>query len=259
GKRIFFVTNNSTRGRTDYVDKCRKLGYEAHLEEMYCTSNTIAKYLKKLNFKKKVYVIGQNGMGEELSLAGIEHTGIGPDLIPFDVRGLLQEGIPETDQIGAVAVGLDKDFNYQKILKASSYLLDPDCLFIASNLDDRFPVENRQIVVPGTGALVSAVKTAAAREPIILGKPFPYMFEAIVDDHKINPERTIMIGDRMDTDILFGTNSGMKTLMVLTGISSLEDVDRCAKSESAEEKKLIPDYYVEQLGDIGKLLQSNFN
>lgn len=259
GKKIFFVTNNSTLTRHEYVKKFHKLGFEASVDEIYCTSNAIAGYLQKIGFNKVVYVVGSQGICDELAAVGIRHLDIGPDIVHGDIRAMVFGGISLAEEVGAVIVGLDKDFNYVKLLKAASYLRDPSCLFIASNLDDRFPVESSQFVVPGTGAIVSAVKTASAREPLVLGKPNKGMFEAIVHQHGLDPSRTVMVGDRLDTDILLGTNCGLKTVLVLTGVSSLEDVERCKMSSSAEDKKLIPDYYLINIADINDLLKNILN
>jgi len=256
GKRVFFVTNNSTQTRYEYVEKFHKLGFEAAVDEIYCTSNAIAGYMQKIGFNKVAYVVGSTGICGELDAVGIRHLDVGPDSIQGDIRELVFGAVGLEEEVGAVIVGLDRHFNYVKLLKAASYLGDPECLFIASNMDDRFPVENSKFVVPGTGAIVAAVKTAAAREPIVLGKPNKGMFEAMAHQHGLDPSRTVMTGDRLDTDILLGTNCGLQTLLVLTGISNLDDVNKCKASNSIEDHKLVPNYYIPKIGDFGELLKT---
>jgi phosphoglycolate phosphatase len=97
--------------------------------------------------------------------------------------------------IGAVIVGFDEHLSYPKILKAANYLASPDCLFLASNADETFPMDI-PLVVPGTGVMVRSVETAAGRKATVFGKPHTHMFEAISKQCAIDPKRTLMIGDR---------------------------------------------------------------
>lgn len=99
------------------------------------------------------------------------------------------------EDIGAVVIGFDEHLSYPKILKASNYLADPKCLFLASNADETFPMEI-PLVVPGTGVMVRAIETASQRKAKVFGKPSVPMFEAISKQSKIDPNRTLMIGDR---------------------------------------------------------------
>ena len=91
---------------------------------------------------------------------------------------------------------MDYHTSYVKMLKAVSYLNNPDVLFLATNMDERFPF-GENLVLPGTGSLVIAIITASRRQPKILGKPDKYIFEAVQKDFpEIRPERTLMIGDK---------------------------------------------------------------
>lgn len=83
-----------------------------------------------------------------------------------------------------------------------------------------------------------------------MGKPAPYVSTMLSTQYKINPKRTLMIGDRANTDILLGKRCGFKTLMVLTGVNSVDDINTWKKSSSIEEKEFIPDYYTKTISDL---------
>ncbi|KAK2725821.1 hypothetical protein QYM36_000333 [Artemia franciscana] len=107
-----------------------------------------------------------------------------------------------------------------------------------------------------TGTLVAAVETCSQRKAQIIGKPSTLMFSALAKEHNIDPKRAIMIGDRAKSDILFGKNVGMTTLLVYTGVNSKEDVEMWQTSLDPSDKLLIPDYTLDSLGDLLPLLEN---
>lgn len=130
--------------------------------------------------------------------------------------------------------------------------MDPD-LFVATNTDETFPTSNADILVPGTGAFVNFVKTAVGREPIIMGKPNPRYWDAIKRVFSdIDCKRTLMIGDRLNTDIAFGNINGIRyTLLVGTGVHNMNDVVNAVKDTNYD---LVPSHYIDSLGDLCKYL-----
>lgn len=248
GKSIYFCTNNSTKTREELHLKGVELGFNITQDGIISTAHATAAYLKNRNFNKRVYVIGSEGITQELDKVGIQHTEVGPDPMQGSLGDFMAKHLRLEQNIGAVVVGFDEHFSFPKMTKAASYLSDPNCLFIATNTDERFPMPT--LVVPGSGSFVSAIQTCAERKPFVIGKPNPAICEQLIKNKKINPARTLMIGDRANTDILLGHNCGFQTLLVGSGIHQLSDVEQWKNSDDPEDKKLIPDVYLPKLGDL---------
>lgn len=102
----------------------------------------------------------------------------------------------------------------------------------------------------GTGSLTAAVETASGRKALVVGKPNTYMFDCIVERFGIDPSRTLMVGDRLETDILFGKNCGLSTILTLTGVSRLEEALAYMASDSTAAKDMVPNYYVNSIAEL---------
>ncbi|KAK7491507.1 hypothetical protein BaRGS_00017336 [Batillaria attramentaria] len=218
GKKVFYITNNSSRTREQYLEKCKQYGYPATVEEIVCTAYVAALYLRNISFKDKVYVVGNPAMGKELDQQGIRHTGIGP----CPLQGTAADWIDMKldPEVKCVLVGFDGHLSYMKIMYAATYLQNPECLFVATNEDTHLPVSNSSVRIPGTGTMVAAVKTPAQREPIVVGKPERPMFEELQKLHNLDPARCVMVGDRINSDIGLAKMCGLKSLLVLTGVTA---------------------------------------
>lgn len=253
GKKVFFVTNNSSKTRRLYAQKMERLGFNVKEEEVFGTAYCSAMYLKTVaNFQGKVYLIGSNALKQELEAVGIQQTGVGPD----HISGMQGDwaNVPLDPEVKAVVVGFDEHFSYMKVNRAMQYLNDPSCLFVATNNDTRLPLEGGK-AVPGTGCLVRAVEMAAQREAQTVGKPNRFMVDCVASQFGLDRSRCMMVGDRLDTDIMLGTNCGLKTLLTLTGVSTLADVQAHCGSGCPEKQKMVPDYYVESIADLLPALQ----
>merc|ERR1712003_147150 len=240
GKKMIFVTNNSTKSREGYLKKFQSLGLDISAEEIYSSSYAAAAYLKSKNFptdgSKKVYVIGEIGIMEELALAGIPHFG-GPE--DSESKITLGKGVKmeHDENVSAVIVGFDREINYYKIQYATLCIREnPQCRFLATNRDAVTHLTDAQEWAGG-GSMVAAVAASSGKEPKTVGKPSEFFSELVLDTLGISPEnssRVAVCGDRLDTDITFGLNSGMRTLLVLTGVTDvamLESTDEAKKPE----------------------------
>jgi 4-nitrophenyl phosphatase/phosphoglycolate phosphatase len=223
GKMVFFVTNNSTKSRKGYLKKFTGLGLNVKPEEIFSSSFAAAAYLEQnpLPAGKKVYIIGQEGIGEELDLLKIPHFGALEDK---DKVIKLGPGVKvdHDHDVGAVIVGFDQNINYYKIQYAQLCINEnKDCKFIATNLDAVTHLTDEQEWA-GNGSMVGAIKGCTGKEPIVVGKPSPLMIDYLVEKYKISPSRMCMVGDRLDTDILFGSDNGLSTILTLSGVTTEE-------------------------------------
>ncbi|XP_069503447.1 glycerol-3-phosphate phosphatase [Ambystoma mexicanum] len=253
GKQVFFITNNSTKTREMYAEKLSKMGFVVEKEEVFGTAFCTAIYLRKIaKLDGKVYLIGGKALSQEFAAVGIPYLGPGPDL----VTGGMNEwaNVSCDPEVRAVVVGFDEHFSYMKLTRALGYLRNPTCLFLATNTDTRLPLEGGR-AIPGTGCLVKAVETAAHRQAQIVGKPTRFILDCVASEYPINPARTVMVGDRLDTDILMGTSCGLKTILTLTGFSTLEDAQAHLSSGSPSRQGMVPDYYVDTIADLLPALQ----
>lgn len=246
GKKIFFVTNNSTKSRKGYLGKFKGLGLETvEAEEIFSSSFAAAAYLDQTKFKetgKKVYVIGEVGITEELDLIGVPWVGAGQDA---GKKIELKSGfaLPHDENVGAVIVGFDREINYHKIQYAQLCINEnPGCEFIATNLDAVTHLTDAQEWA-GNGAMAGAIKGCTGREPTLVGKPSPLMVDYIVEKYGCNRERICMVGDRLDTDILFGQNNGLLSCLTLSGVTSEEKL-------LSKENEIKPDFYVKSIADF---------
>lgn len=250
-KRRYYFTNNSTKTRQDLVKKFTDLGFASTEDEILSTSWLAARYLKNLNFNKKVYVIGTPAIEEELKNVGIQSFGSGPDHFNGSPTLDNKDKIDIDPEVGAVVIGYDFYFSFPKLVKACSYLNNPDCLFVATNTDERFPASS-SLIIPGAGAFVAALQTCSERKADVMGKPSRLAISTILEPSGVNPKRCLMIGDRCNTDIQFGNVSGMTTLLVETGVHNHTHVE---EYKSSNMNHLVPSYYTSSIADLLKIMQ----
>lgn len=249
GKRVVFVTNNSTKSRTDYQKKLDKMGIPSNVEDIFASAYSSAIYISRIMKlpapKNKVFVLGEAGIESELRTENVPFIGgtdpaLRRDITPEDFEGLADGSLLDPD-VGVVLAGLDFHVNYLKIAMAYQYLRR-GAKFLATNLDSTLPMNHT--FFPGAGSILVPLVNMIGEKPLALGKPSQAMMDAIEDKFQLNRERTCMIGDRLDTDIQFGIDGKLGgTLAVLTGVSRKEQWEEPGA-------RVVPAYYVDKLSDL---------
>lgn len=215
------VTNNSAKTPAEYSKRLNKMKINVGENNIINSGIATVEFLKDTFLKEKeklsAYVVGGDGL---ISL--IEDSGI-----------VLEEDNPDL-----VVVGWDVNFTYEKMKKAS-LAIQRGAIYIGTNPDTTYPSEEG--ILPGCGAILASITTASGVEPIIIGKPRPLIMEMAAKRISAKKEKSLMIGDRIDTDILAGRNFGIQTALVLSGVISKSDVTRSA---------IKPDYIFEDMMDL---------
>ncbi len=213
-----FATNNSTKSPSDYQDTLRRFGISSKEDQVITSATTLAKMLKeKFPNGGPVHIIGENGLREALQKNGFHHR---------------------DQDVFAVVGGLDRQINYEK-LKLATLLLRQEVDFYYTNADTTFPTPEG--IIPGAGSILRALEVGSGRNAILAGKPKPKMFEIAMKIINASAESTLVIGDRLDTDILGGLEAKCITALVLTGISTSEDLINLAYK---------PHFVFENLSDL---------
>jgi 4-nitrophenyl phosphatase len=199
------VTNNATLTPTQYVAKLTGMGIGVHEDEIFTSALATAEYLAQQNLDgKSVLVVGEEGLHEALKEAGID----------------IDERRPAW-----VVVGLDRQVTYEKLSRAA-LALEAGARFLGTNPDTSLPTE--QGLLPGAGAILAALTATTGIQPIVIGKPKPLMLELAMHHLRGSRADTAMLGDRLDTDIQAAAETGMPSILVLTGVSTCEDLAKSA-------------------------------
>jgi len=196
------ATNNASKTQAQYVQRFAGLGVTISPNEVMTSSLATAEYLKMQHpTGTRIYVIGQDG---------IHHA-------------LVEAGFVITDQdAAAVVAGIDFELTYDKLKKAVLQI-NKGARFIGTNPDVTFPIEGG--FAPGAGSILAAISAATGQKPSIIGKPEATMFKIAIQRMKANPAHTAMLGDRLETDILGAQRAGLKSVLVLSGVTQPEDLE----------------------------------
>ena len=213
------ATNNSTRTPQQRVEKLARMGVQIYPEEVLNSGQTTAFVLaREYPAGTRVHVFGSPALRKAIVKGGF---------------------VLADEEAELVVASMDRDVTYEK-LKRATLLIRGGARFVATNLDPTQPTDEG--LLPGTGSLIAALRTASGVEPLVMGKPEPTMFQLAVAQMDARPETTATIGDRLDMDILSGQRAGLITICVLSGSTG-----------RAEAEAFGPDFIFE---DIAHLLDA---
>ena len=203
-KEYLFLTNNSGYTPKELQQKLARMGLDVSEEHFYTSALATAAFLKKQDPGCSVYAIGEAGLLNALYDAGITMNDVNPDY---------------------VVIGEGKGYTLDTLTKATNLVLKGAKL-IGANSDLTGPIENG--IMPACRALVAPIELATGKQAYFCGKPNPLMMRTGLDILGCHSAEAVMVGDRMDTDVIVGMESGMSTVLVLSGVSTRETVDTFA-------------------------------
>lgn len=220
GKKVLFLSNYPLETRLAKVAKLSRLGIEVDVEEVINSIYVLTRYLAAHHKHVKVLPVAESVLIEKITRAGIYIT-------------------YEPAEADFVVISWDRGFNYDK-LNLALQAVRHGAKMIATNPDMTCPVEGG--VVPDAGGMIGAIEAVTGKKvDLIAGKPSKIMAEAAIEALGLNPWECIMIGDRLETDILMGKQAGMKTALVMSGVSQQEDIGRL---------NIRPDYLMDSIAGI---------
>ena len=213
---FILATNNASLTQQQYVDKLAAMNITVSNDEILTSSMATASYLAEHqpSDKRRVFVIGEAGLKEPL----IEQGFILTDL--YQVNHADNDVLDEGADI--VVSGLDRQLTWDKLATATLNL-NAGAAFYATNSDTSLPTELGEVM--GNGGILAALTAVTGVKPISIGKPEPILYQQALAKLGATAQQTIAIGDRLNTDILGAVNAGMRSIMVLTGISTENDID----------------------------------
>ena len=196
------LTNNPMYTPGDLAHRFQSIGLDVPAERIFTSALATALFLQSQQSNGTAFVIGESGLTEAIHGVGYVITDQNPNY---------------------VVLGETHTYNLEFITKAIR-LIAGGARFIATNPDPSGPSERG--LVPACGAMAALIETASGVSPFFVGKPNPLMMRTALNYLDVHSEDTVMVGDRMDTDVLAGVESGMETILVMTGVTHREDVPR---------------------------------
>jgi NagD protein len=228
GKKVVFLSNKPLQTREDYASKLTRLGIPTQPDEVINSTFVMTHYLKKNVPHARLFVVGEIPFIEELERNGFTIT-------------------EEPKEIEYVVVAFDRTFDYKKLNIAFQAIKKFGAHFIATNPDRTCPVEGGEI--PDCAGMIAAIEAVTEKKvEVIVGKPSPITIQTVLDVMGLIPDGCILIGDRLETDIKMGKDSGIATGIVLTGVTD-EETLKGMKHTSGQ-----PDFVFQSIADVENLL-----
>lgn len=207
GGRYIFMTNNSSKSVNDYIKKLEKLGIAAEYDDFLTSSQATAYYLKKHYPGKLLYVSGTQSLKEELMREGFSIT-------------------EDIEKVEVIVSGFDTELTFKKLEDVSKMLCTKDLPYIATNPDYVCPTEFGS--VPDCGSVSDMLFNVSGKRPLFIGKPSALMPQLAMEKCGVTPEETVVVGDRIYTDIKSGLNAGALTVLVMSGETTYEILEASA-------------------------------
>ncbi len=201
-RKFLILTNNPMYTTRDLAHRLQAIGLQIEDHQIFTSALASASFLHHQRPDGKAFVLGESGLTEAIHNIGYIITDVEPDY---------------------VVLGETLAYDFQLIKKAIRLIHNTGARFIATNPDPSGPSEGG--LVPACGAMAALIETASGVAPFFIGKPNPLMMRLALNYLNIHSENTIMVGDRMDTDIVAGVTSGMETILVLSGVTKEENID----------------------------------
>jgi NagD protein len=224
GKKVVYLSNKPVQTREDYALKLTRLGVPTAPDEVVNSTLVMINYLKKNAPRARVFVVGEAPFVEEIKRAGFTVT-------------------EEPREIDYVVVAFDRTFDYRK-LNISFQAIKLGAHFVATNPDRTCPVEGGEI--PDCAAMIAAIEAVTQKKvEAIAGKPSPLIIQTALEAMGLPPGDCILIGDRLETDIKMGQDSGIATGIVLTGVTD---------EKTLRESSIQPDFVFQSIADVKNIL-----
>jgi NagD protein len=202
-RKFLLLTNNPMYTPRDLAHRLQESGIEIQDKQIFTSALATASFLNRQRPNGKAYVLGESGLTQAIHDIGYIITDMNPDY---------------------VVLGETLAYDFQMIKKAIRLIHDHGARFIATNPDSSGPSKGG--LVPACGAMAALIREASGIAPYFVGKPNALMMRTALNFLNVHSENTIMIGDRMDTDIVAGVTSGMDTILVLSGVTNKKDIDK---------------------------------
>jgi HAD superfamily hydrolase (TIGR01450 family) len=221
GKRVVFVTNNASRSARDYAAKLMRMHVPTAPTDVVTSAHAVVEHLREIGLERgaRVHVFGTPTLGQVLRGAGFTTT-------------------KETVGVEACIVAWNPRLSFEDMRRAAD-VARSGVLLIGANRDATYPAEDG--LLPGTGAILAAIEVASGREATVVGKPAPYLFSLALERCGTPSDRTLVVGDRPDSDIAGAHAAGLPAALVLTGVT------RPAQLGSLSDA---PDHVLRELGDL---------
>lgn len=217
-----FLTNNTSRSKTEYVTKLRQMGIDAQIEEIYTPAESVFAYLRThLPKVNRIAILGTPSLMQEFAEAGF---------------------IDDWNTPEAVVVGFDTTLTYERLCRAA-YWISCGLPFLATHPDLVCPTDLQTILVD-CGAICACIAAATGKTPMVFGKPNPSILLELRDRLQLKLEEMLMVGDRIYTDMKMAQEAGVPAALVLTGEAGIEQLNDLV---------LKPDFILDDVGQLGEM------